>query len=41
MSARRPLRRPHEDVAQTYNNRMSLGLSASQIADIAQYLKSL
>lgn len=30
-----------EDVAQTYNNRMSLGLSASQVADLAQYLKSL
>ena len=30
-----------EDVAQTYNNRMSLGLSASQVSDLAQYLKSL
>lgn len=30
-----------EDVAQTYNNRMSLGLSASQIAELTQYLKSL
>jgi mono/diheme cytochrome c family protein/cytochrome c5 len=30
-----------EDVAQTYNDRMSLGLSAGQIADLAQYLKSL
>jgi mono/diheme cytochrome c family protein len=30
-----------EDVAQTYNNRMSLGLSAGQVSDLAQYLKSL
>lgn len=30
-----------EDVVQTYDTRMSLGLSASQIADLAQYLKSL
>jgi mono/diheme cytochrome c family protein/cytochrome c5 len=30
-----------EDVAQTYNARMSLGLSDSQVADLAQYLKSL
>jgi mono/diheme cytochrome c family protein len=30
-----------EDVAQTYNNRMSLGLTASQVAELAQYLKSL
>jgi mono/diheme cytochrome c family protein len=30
-----------EDVAQTYNDRMSLGLSASQVAELVQYLKSL
>jgi mono/diheme cytochrome c family protein len=30
-----------DDVAQTYNTRKSLGLSASEIADLAQYLKSL
>lgn len=30
-----------EDVAQRYNDRLSLGLSASQVADLAQYLKSL
>jgi mono/diheme cytochrome c family protein len=30
-----------EDVGQIYNDRMSLGLSAGQIADLAQYLKSL
>ena len=30
-----------EDVAQTYNTRLSLGLSAAQVADLAQYLKSL
>ena len=30
-----------EDVAQTYNARRSLGLSPQQIADLAQYLKSL
>lgn len=30
-----------EDAAQTYNNRLSLGLSASQVSDLAQYLKSL
>lgn len=29
------------DVAQTYNSRLSLGLSDQQIADLAQYLKSL
>jgi cytochrome c peroxidase len=30
-----------EDVAQTYNTKKSLGLTAQQIADLAQYLKSL
>ena len=30
-----------EDVARTYNNRRSLGMSENQIADLAQYLKSL
>jgi mono/diheme cytochrome c family protein len=30
-----------EDVGQIYNEKMSLGLSAGQIADLAQYLKSL
>lgn len=30
-----------EDVAQRYNDRLSLGLSSSQVADLAQYLKSL
>lgn len=30
-----------EDVAQTYNTRRSLGLTAEQVADLAQYLKSL
>jgi mono/diheme cytochrome c family protein len=30
-----------EEVAQTYNTRRSLGLSAQEIADLAQYLKSL
>lgn len=30
-----------EDVAQTYNSKQSLGLTAQQIADLAQYLKSL
>ncbi|MEO6928419.1 MAG: c-type cytochrome, partial [Casimicrobiaceae bacterium] len=30
-----------EDVVQTYNTRRALGLSGSQIADLAQYLKSL
>ena len=30
-----------EDVARTYNNRRSLGMSEDQIADLAQYLKSL
>jgi mono/diheme cytochrome c family protein len=30
-----------EDVAQTYNVRRGLGLSAEQVADLAQYLKSL
>ena len=30
-----------EDVGQIYNDKMSLGLSAGQIADLAQYLKSL
>jgi mono/diheme cytochrome c family protein len=30
-----------EDVVQTYDTRMSLGLSDSQVADLVQYLKSL
>jgi mono/diheme cytochrome c family protein len=30
-----------EDVVRTYNTRRSLGLSEAQIADVAQYLKSL
>jgi mono/diheme cytochrome c family protein len=30
-----------EDVVQTYNTRRSLGLGAQEIADLAQYLKSL
>ncbi|SPC21734.1 c-type cytochrome [Cupriavidus oxalaticus] len=30
-----------EDVAQTYNTRQGLGLTAEQIADLAEYLKSL
>ena len=30
-----------EDVGQRYNSRLSLGLTAQQIADLAQYLKSL
>lgn len=30
-----------EDVARTYNTRMSLGLSTQEVADLAQYLKSL
>jgi hypothetical protein len=30
-----------EAVVQTYNTRQSLGLTAAQIADLAQYLKSL
>ncbi len=30
-----------EAVAQTYNTRLSLGLSAQQVTDLAQYLKSL
>ncbi|MCM2348089.1 MAG: c-type cytochrome, partial [Acidovorax soli] len=30
-----------DDVAQTYNTRQSLGLSAQEVADLAQYLKSL
>ena len=30
-----------EDVARTYNNRRSLGMSENQVADLAQYLKSL
>ena len=29
------------DVARTYNNRRSLGMSENQVADLAQYLKSL
>jgi cytochrome c peroxidase len=29
-----------EDVAATYNIRRSLGLTAQEIADLAQYLKS-
>ncbi len=30
-----------EDVVQTYNTRQSLGLTAAEIADLVQYLKSL
>lgn len=30
-----------DDVAQTYNTRQSIGLSAQDVADLAQYLKSL
>ncbi len=30
-----------DDVAQTYNTRKSLGLTAQEVADLAQYLKSL
>lgn len=30
-----------DDVAQTYNTRKSLGLSAQEVSDLAQYLKSL
>ena len=30
-----------EAVVTTYNSRKSLGLSASEISDVAQYLKSL
>lgn len=30
-----------EAVVQTYNTRQALGLTATQIADLAQYLKSL
>ncbi len=30
-----------EDVAQRYDNRLPLGLSVGQVADLAQYLKSL
>ena len=30
-----------EDVARTYNNRRSLGMSENEVADLAQYLKSL
>ena len=30
-----------EDVGQRYNSRLALGLSTQQIADLAQYLRSL
>lgn len=30
-----------KDVAQTYNSKRALGLSEQQIADLAEYLKSL
>ena len=30
-----------DEVAQTYNARMGLGLSAQDVSDLAQYLKSL
>jgi cytochrome c peroxidase len=30
-----------DDVAKTYNTRLGLGLSAQDVADLAQYLKSL
>ena len=30
-----------EDVASIYNTRQSLGLSPQQVADLAQYMKSL
>ena len=30
-----------DDVARTYNTRRSLGLSAQEVSDLAQYLKSL
>ena len=30
-----------EDVVATYNDRRSLGMSENQVADLAQYLKSL
>jgi cytochrome c peroxidase len=30
-----------DDVVDTYNTRKSLGLSAQEVADLAQYLKSL
>ena len=30
-----------EDVARTYNSRKQLGLSTQQVADLAQYLRSL
>jgi cytochrome c peroxidase len=30
-----------DDVVRTYNTRKSLGLSAAEISDLAQYLKSL
>ena len=30
-----------EQVVQTYNTRRAMGLSAQEIADLAQYLKSL
>ncbi len=30
-----------EDVVQTYNAKQALGLTAQQMADMAQYLKSL